>query len=194
MPGGNGQKVSEGEFETHTPGNDKYLVNFNVVPLGQELARWILKTYENLGLRSQYSTKRATARTFLTSEKNNGHEKQFCTGPDYDPDQTRPPTGTKTGNVGSLSTAAMRVCPAGSYACLKKEIIWGHGGLWSDILGSVWRSLPHAFSLECRRGARFFSTGSCSNAPDTLQTEPGQIALKPKDTCQRRPLRAKNSQ
>ena len=35
VPGGNGQKVSEGEFQTHTPGNDKYLVNFNVVPLGR---------------------------------------------------------------------------------------------------------------------------------------------------------------
>src|SRR5438045_8149843 len=34
VPGGNGQKVSEGEFQTHTPGNDKELVNFNVVPLG----------------------------------------------------------------------------------------------------------------------------------------------------------------
>ena len=34
VPGGNGQKVSEGEFQTHTPGNDQYLVNFHVVPLG----------------------------------------------------------------------------------------------------------------------------------------------------------------
>ena len=33
VPGANGQKVSENEFQTHTPGNDKYLVNFNVVPL-----------------------------------------------------------------------------------------------------------------------------------------------------------------
>ena len=35
VPGSNGQKVSEGELQTHTPGNDKYLVNFNVVPLGR---------------------------------------------------------------------------------------------------------------------------------------------------------------
>src|SRR5213592_4819791 len=28
VPGSNGQKVSEGELQTHTPGNDKYLVNF----------------------------------------------------------------------------------------------------------------------------------------------------------------------
>ena len=29
VPGSNGQKISEGELQTHTPGNDKYLVNFH---------------------------------------------------------------------------------------------------------------------------------------------------------------------
>src|SRR5260370_33172769 len=47
IPGGNGPKVSEGEFQTHTPGNDKYLVNFNVVPLGEATPPSGLKTYEN---------------------------------------------------------------------------------------------------------------------------------------------------
>jgi hypothetical protein len=35
VPGSNGQKVSENEFYNHTPGNNKYLVNFHVVPLGE---------------------------------------------------------------------------------------------------------------------------------------------------------------
>ena len=35
MPGSNGQKVSESEFYNHTPGNNKYLVNYHVVPLGE---------------------------------------------------------------------------------------------------------------------------------------------------------------
>jgi pimeloyl-ACP methyl ester carboxylesterase len=35
VPGSNGQKVSESEFYDHTPGNDKYLVNYHVVPLGE---------------------------------------------------------------------------------------------------------------------------------------------------------------
>ena len=35
VPGSNGQKVSESEFYTQTPGNNKYLVNYHVVPLGE---------------------------------------------------------------------------------------------------------------------------------------------------------------
>jgi hypothetical protein len=38
VPGANGQKVSEREFYTHTPGNNKYLVNYKVVPLGDSTA------------------------------------------------------------------------------------------------------------------------------------------------------------
>src|SRR5215467_8740732 len=47
VPGGNGQKISENEFQTHTPGNDKYLVNFHVVPLGGAIQPSGLKTYQN---------------------------------------------------------------------------------------------------------------------------------------------------
>jgi hypothetical protein len=35
VPGGNGEKVSEKEFETRTPGNNKYLMNYQVVPRGE---------------------------------------------------------------------------------------------------------------------------------------------------------------
>ena len=35
VPGHHGEKVSEREFYTHTPGNNKYLVNYQVVPLGE---------------------------------------------------------------------------------------------------------------------------------------------------------------
>src|SRR5881296_568777 len=84
VPGGNGQKVSEGEFETHTPGNDKYLVNFNVVPLGGTTPPSGLSTYENRAFEANIR-QNVRGRIFLTSEKNNGHEKQFCRGPDYNP-------------------------------------------------------------------------------------------------------------
>ena len=46
-PGGGGKKVSEREFQTHTPGNDKYLVNFKVVPLGEATPPEGLNTNEN---------------------------------------------------------------------------------------------------------------------------------------------------
>jgi hypothetical protein len=94
VPGSNGQKVSEGEFQTHTPGNDKYLVNFNVVPLGERLPPSDLKTYENRAFEANLR-QNVRGRTFFTSEKNNGHEKQFCTGPEYNPNETRPPTGNE---------------------------------------------------------------------------------------------------
>ena len=35
VPGHQGEKVSENEFYTHTPGNEKYLVNYHVEPLGE---------------------------------------------------------------------------------------------------------------------------------------------------------------
>jgi len=47
VPGGGGKKVSEREFQTHTPGNDKYLVNFKVVPLGEATPPEGLNTNEN---------------------------------------------------------------------------------------------------------------------------------------------------
>src|SRR5215471_2457055 len=92
IPGSNGQKISENEFQTHTPGNDKYLVNFNVVPLGEATAPAGLSTYENRAFEANVR-QNVRDRIFLTSEQNNGHEKKFCRGPDYTPGETRPPTG-----------------------------------------------------------------------------------------------------
>jgi len=80
-------RVSEGEFQTHTPGNDKYLVNFKVVPLGEATSPSNLKTNENRAFEANIR-QNVRGRTFFTSEKNNGHEKQFCRGPDYNPNET----------------------------------------------------------------------------------------------------------
>jgi hypothetical protein len=38
VPGHPGEKVPESEFYTHTPGNDPYLANYRVVPLGDASA------------------------------------------------------------------------------------------------------------------------------------------------------------
>ena len=141
VPGGGGQKVSEGEFQTHTPGNEKYLVNFKVVPLGETTPPPDLKENENRAFEANVRHN-VRGRTFLTSEKNDGHEKQFCRGPDYNPDETRPPTGKEdwrrwefvyTGNA-RVPCWIVRV---------PKDIIWGHGGLWSDnsvaMFGALYR-------------------------------------------------------
>jgi hypothetical protein len=47
VPGSNGQKVSESQFYDHTPGNNKYLVNYHVVPLGEASLPPGLKANEN---------------------------------------------------------------------------------------------------------------------------------------------------
>src|SRR5262249_12138701 len=73
VPGGNGQKVSENEFQTHTPGNDKYLVNFRVVPLGEAILPPDLKPYENRAFEANLR-QNIRHRTFLTSETDNGRE------------------------------------------------------------------------------------------------------------------------
>ncbi len=141
VPGGNGQKVSEGEFQTHTPGNDKYLVNFNVVPLGEATPPSGLKTYENRAFEANLR-QNVRGRTFFTSEKNNGHEKQFCRGPDYNPDETRPPTGNEDWHRWEFVYTGNARVPCWIVR-VPKEIIWGHGGLWSDnsvaMFGALYR-------------------------------------------------------
>ena len=115
-------------------------------------------------------------------------------GPEYNPNETRPPTGNEdwqrwqfvyTGNA-RVPCWIVRV---------PKEIIWGHGGLWSDnsvaMFGALYRM---HFPLNAEGHACSFSTDPCSQGPRHPKTEPGQAALKPHDTRQRRPLRTKNSQ
>src|SRR5260370_32969259 len=65
VPDGNGQKVSEGEFQTHTPGNAKHLVNFHVVPLGGVTPPSDLKTFENRAFVANPVPK-GQVRTFFT--------------------------------------------------------------------------------------------------------------------------------
>ena len=166
VPGGNGQKISEGEFQTHTPGNDKYLVNFHVVPVGEATPPPDLSTYENRAFEANVR-QNVHGRTFLTSEENDGHEKQFCRGPDYTPGETRPPTGkedwrrwefTYTGNA-HVPCWIVRV---------PKDIIWGHGGLWSDnsvaMLGALYRM---HFPLNAEGRSVPSQRASIPNAPDT---------------------------
>src|SRR5205814_7686533 len=47
VPGHHGEKVSENEFYTHTPGNNKYLINYNVVLLGETSPPSDLRATEN---------------------------------------------------------------------------------------------------------------------------------------------------
>src|SRR6201987_6215070 len=167
VPGSNGQKVSEGEFQTHTPGNDKYLVNFNVVPLGGATPPSGLSTYENRAFEANVR-QNVHGRTFFTSEKNNGHEKPFCRGPDYNPDETRPPTGNEDWRRWEFVYSGNARVPCWIVR-VPKDIIWGHGGLWSDnsvaMFGALYRM---HFSLE---GGRIVLPPQRPSAPSTLDVQ-----------------------
>jgi hypothetical protein len=141
VPGSNGQKVSESEFYTHTPGNEKYLVNYHVVPLGETTPPPGLRAKENRAFEANIKENHPDY-TFYTSEHNDRHEDRFCHGANYNPDEIRSSTGKEiwrrwqfvyTGNA-RVPCWIVRV---------PKEIIWGHGGLWSDnsvaMLAAVFR-------------------------------------------------------
>jgi hypothetical protein len=141
VPGSNGQKVSESEFYDQTPGNNKYLVNYHVVPLGEASPPAGLRANENRAFEANIKENHPDY-SFYTSEHNDGHEDQFCHNGDYNPDEFRPSTGREiwrrwqfvyTGNA-RVPCWIVRV---------PKEIIWGHGGLWSDnsvaMLGALFR-------------------------------------------------------
>ena len=137
-----GRKYQRGELQTHTPGNDKYLVNFNVVPLGEATQPQGLSTYENRAFEANVR-QNVRSRTFFTSEQNNGHEKQFCRGPDYNPDETRPATGNEDWRRWQFVYSGNARVPCWIVR-VPKDIIWGHGGLWSPLPlnGQVFPMLP----------------------------------------------------
>jgi len=130
VPGRNGQKVSESEFYTHTPGWDKYLVNYHVVLLGETTAPPGLKSQENRAFEANFRENHPDY-IFYTSEHNDGHENRFCRNGDYDPDEVRPPTGNEIWRRWQFVFTGNDREPLWIVR-VPKEIIWGHGGLWSD--------------------------------------------------------------
>ena len=130
VPGHQGEKVSEREFYTRTPGNNPYLVNYHVVSLGETSPPPGLRATENRAFEANIMRNHPNY-SFYTSEHNDGHEDRFCRNGSYNPDEARPPTGRElwrrwqfvyTGNA-RVPCWIVRV---------PKDIIWGHGGLWSD--------------------------------------------------------------
>jgi hypothetical protein len=130
VPGHPGEKVSEREFYTHTPGNNPYLVNYKVVPLGDANPPPNLRATQNRAFEANLRENHPDY-SFYTSEHNDGHEDSYCRNGKYDPDQAHPSTAGElwrrwqfvyTGNA-RVPCWIVRV---------PKEIIYEHGGLWSD--------------------------------------------------------------
>ena len=141
VPGHHGEKVSENEFYTHTPGNEKYLVNYHVVPLGETAPPSGLRAIENRAFEANIKQNHPDF-SFYTSEHNDGHEKSFCHNGEYTPGDVHPPTGKELWRKWKFEYSGNARVP---YWVVRvpKDIIWGHGGLWSDnsiaMFGALFR-------------------------------------------------------
>jgi hypothetical protein len=141
VPGHHGEKISEREFYTHTPGNNPYLVNYHVVPLGDASPPPGLKATENRALEANLAQNHPDY-SFYTSEHNDGHENRFCKNGDYNPDEVRPSTGREVWRRWQFVYSGNARVPCWVVR-VPKEIIYEHGGLWSDnsvaMLGALFR-------------------------------------------------------
>jgi hypothetical protein len=86
------RKGPENEFYTLTPGNNKYLVNYHVVPLEKAARRRVCERLRT-GPSKPISSKTIDF-SFYTSEHNDGHEGSFCRNGEYSPG-ARPSTDGK---------------------------------------------------------------------------------------------------
>jgi len=130
VPGHHGEKVSESEFYTHTPGNSKYLVNYHVVPLGDTGPPPGLRATENRAFEANIKQNHPDF-SFYTSEHNDGHERTFCPNGEYSPGSVHPPTGKELWRKWKFEYTGNARIPCWVVR-VPKDIIWGHGGLWSD--------------------------------------------------------------
>jgi hypothetical protein len=88
---------------------------------------------------------------FYTSEHNDGHENRFCRNGDYIPDEIRPSTGNEIWRRWQFVYTGNDRVPFWIVR-VPKEIIWGHGGLWSDnSVAMLAASFSHSFPAYGRR-------------------------------------------
>ena len=130
VPGHPGEKVPESEFYTHTPGNDPYLVNYRVVPLGDANAPPGLRATENRAFEANIVQNHPDY-SFYTSEHNPGQENRYCHNGTYNPDLFPRSTGKELWRRWQFVSTGNDRVPVWIVR-VPKDIIWGHGGLWSD--------------------------------------------------------------
>jgi hypothetical protein len=164
VPGHHGKRVSEREFYDRTPGNNKYLVNYQVVPQREGTAPPPgLKETQNRAFEANVKQDHPDY-TFYTSEHNDGHEEGFCRNDKYDSDAVRPPSGKEIWRRWKFEYTGNARVPCWIVR-VPKDIISGHGGLWSDnsvaMLGALLRI---QFPLA---GGGKVATPESITAPDT---------------------------
>ena len=105
-------------------------------------------------------TRRTTAVTGITIRTKPGHQRD-----------------KSSGGVGNLCIRVMPACPFGSYGC-RKDIIWEHGGLWSDnsvaMLAALFRI---GFPLPARRSAGFATLDPRAKTPGSRAVEVNTLVI-----------------
>jgi len=125
VPGRHGLKVSEQQFYTRTPGNNPYLVNYYVTPLGETTPPLDLRAQENRAFEANIR-ENIRDKMFYTSERNDGHEDRFCRNGSYNPDEIRPSTGKEVWRRWQFVYSGNARVPFWIVR-VPKDIIWGHG-------------------------------------------------------------------
>lgn len=117
------------------------LVNYHVVLQGETAAPSGVRVTENRAFEANIKENHPDY-SFYTSEHNDGHEDRFCRNGEYSPDEVRPPTGREIWRRWKFVFTGNDRAPFWIVR-VPKEIIWGHGGLWSDnsaaMLGALFR-------------------------------------------------------
>ncbi len=165
VPGRNGEKVSEKEFETRTPGNNKYLINYQVVPRGEATPPPWLKGIENRAVEAN-AVHNLRGRVFYTSTKNDGHENKYCQGSTYNPDERKLAPNNEVWRKWEIVYTGNARVPFWIVR-VPKEIISGHGGLWSDNSIALFTALYRLHFPVNAQGVNVLpSTTQIPEAPD----------------------------
>jgi len=141
VPGHHADFVSERDFYQRTPGNSSHLINYHVVSEGDTQPPAGLTQTHNRAFEANVRSNHPDY-SFYTSEHNDGHEAKFCHNDNYDPNAIRPPTGKEVWRRWKFEYTGNARIPCWIVR-VPKEIISGHGGLWSDnsiaMLGALLR-------------------------------------------------------
>ena len=119
VPGSNGQKVSESEFYTHTPGNNKYLVNYHFVLQGETTPPRVcepLRTGRSKPISEKTTQTIPSIRASITTATKIASAATLT----IIPTRSAQLRETKFGDDGNLFIPATTACPAGSCVCRKR--------------------------------------------------------------------------
>jgi len=141
------------------------LVNYQVVPRGEATPPPWLKGIENRAVEAN-AVHNLRGRTFYTSTKNDGHENEYCQGSTYNPDERKLAPNNEVWRKWEIVYTGNARVPFWIVR-VPKEIISGHGGLWSDNSIALFTALYRLHFPVNAQGVNVLpSTTQIPEAPD----------------------------